>query len=413
MAGFQAADSTARSATCNANKKFVLIDVPVPGSPSNALGVVFAEEQSGFLAGLVAGQVSVSKKLGAVGGVDIPSVKRFINGFRLGVRSVCPSCSVAVNYTMTFVNENNRGVEAATAMMASGADVIFGCGGPTGSEAIKFAAAPRGSSVSSLTISSTGVVSFPVTVQSRNPAYVVGVDSDMWVTVFGSGATAGAERIVTSALKPIAAAARTAVASFLDGTFAAGTLKMDAANTDADFYAPCNGACASAGGPVTAAITASVQNAQRCLALKRLVLPVEEDGSVSATLPSLSIPKCVAERADATVSIVLPAGSVKKLASRCGKLGKSLRAVLSRKKVVKQGVSAVSVGSCSSNKKTGVLFISVTLTQSAGGLSVLADSAMAATIVKAARVPCGSEMRVTVLGQTTVFTASNLSELRC
>ena len=67
---------------------------------SNLEGLIFADDQAGFLTGLIAGGVSsgLSKKVGAIGGLPIPPVKRFANGFKLGVEHACPDCSSTIIY---------------------------------------------------------------------------------------------------------------------------------------------------------------------------------------------------------------------------------------------------------------------------------------------------------------------------
>ena len=67
---------------------------------SNLEGLIFADDQAGFLTGLIAGGVSsgLSKKVGVIGGLPIPPVKRFANGFKLGVEHACPDCSSTIIY---------------------------------------------------------------------------------------------------------------------------------------------------------------------------------------------------------------------------------------------------------------------------------------------------------------------------
>jgi basic membrane protein A len=94
------------------------------------MGLIFSEDQSGFMAGALAGQMTESKTVGIVGGMEIPPVIKFRLGYENGVHHVCPDCTVLGIYIDSFTDPA-RGKEAALSQIAEGADVIFGAGGPT------------------------------------------------------------------------------------------------------------------------------------------------------------------------------------------------------------------------------------------------------------------------------------------
>mmetsp|Transcript_71150 Transcript_71150/g.148398 ORF Transcript_71150/g.148398 Transcript_71150/m.148398 type:complete len:245 (-) Transcript_71150:157-891(-) len=144
--GFAFTDGVKEVSACHKNTKFGIIDVTADdaGGFDNVAGVTFKENEAGFLVGIIAGQVSVSKKLHVVAGAKIPPVQRYATGFEAGVKGVCSACSVDVTYTGVFDNADNLGPMAAQAAMAEGADVIFGVGGFTGSQAIKYASSSAG-----------------------------------------------------------------------------------------------------------------------------------------------------------------------------------------------------------------------------------------------------------------------------
>lgn len=149
--GFLMADAMVESAANNPDAYFAGIDIFVdPASaPANARGILFKEQESGYLAGVVAGlltkkHAAVSPKLnddnvvGMVLGMDIPPVERFQAGFYAGVKSVNPDCEVLSVVTGSFTDQA-KGKEAALAMIEKGADIIFQIAGLTGLGAINAA----------------------------------------------------------------------------------------------------------------------------------------------------------------------------------------------------------------------------------------------------------------------------------
>jgi len=103
--------------------------------PKNMVALKFREEEGSYLVGAVAGLSSRSHVVGFVGGMDIPLIHKFENGYRQGVLAVCPDCRVLVGYAGTsgdaFKNPT-RGKELAMAQYAASAEVIFHAAGSTG-----------------------------------------------------------------------------------------------------------------------------------------------------------------------------------------------------------------------------------------------------------------------------------------
>ncbi len=100
--------------------------------PANYQGILFNEAQSGYLAGIVAGTISKSGKIGAVGGrEDVPPVVAFIKGYENGAKSVKSNVQVFVNYVGDF-NAPDKGEASAKTMIGQGADVLFQVAGLTG-----------------------------------------------------------------------------------------------------------------------------------------------------------------------------------------------------------------------------------------------------------------------------------------
>jgi basic membrane protein A len=124
-------------ATCEGNADAATL---VP----NYQGIVFSEQQAGYLAGVLAAQVSETGVIGAVGGIDtIPPVVNYIAGYVNGAQSINPDIEVLVQYASTDIttafNDPARGKAIAEGMIAEDADVIFQVAGLTGQGAIEAA----------------------------------------------------------------------------------------------------------------------------------------------------------------------------------------------------------------------------------------------------------------------------------
>jgi basic membrane protein A len=103
--------------------------------PPNLAALKFREEQGSFLVGALAALISKSKKVGFVGGMDIPLIHKFEAGYRAGVKYVCPDCTVVAQYagvTPEAFRNPGRGKELALAQYQSGVNVIFHASGSTG-----------------------------------------------------------------------------------------------------------------------------------------------------------------------------------------------------------------------------------------------------------------------------------------
>jgi basic membrane protein A len=140
--GFLIGTDTRAAALVNPEIQFFGVDqfVPAP-NPPNYQGILFAEAQPGYLAGIVAASISKTNVIGAVGGRDdVPPVYAYINGYRNGAASIKPAIKVLVNYTQDF-NAPDKGEASAKAMIGQDADVIFQVAGLTGAGALQAACA--------------------------------------------------------------------------------------------------------------------------------------------------------------------------------------------------------------------------------------------------------------------------------
>ena len=159
--------------------------------PANVAALKFREEEGSFLVGALAALVGNSKRVGFIGGMDIPLIHKFEAGYRAGVKQVCPDCTVIAQYAgvtpEAFANPG-RGKELALAQYQSGVNVIFHASGATGGGLFEAARA-------------TG-------------KFAIGVDADQAAEAPG--------RVLTSMVKGVNAVVFDAIARVENGTFKGG-----------------------------------------------------------------------------------------------------------------------------------------------------------------------------------------------
>jgi basic membrane protein A and related proteins len=97
----------------------------------NVASVLFKEQEGAYLAGVAAALMTETKKVGFVGGQEIPVIERFEAGFREGVAAVDDTVEVDVQYTGAF-DKAELGKTTANRMYSGGADIVFHAAGGTG-----------------------------------------------------------------------------------------------------------------------------------------------------------------------------------------------------------------------------------------------------------------------------------------
>jgi basic membrane protein A len=197
--GFIFTDDLTQLAKEYPNVRFAGVDYAVATDPAgnpiqpppNLAALKFREEQGSYLVGALAALVGNSKKVGFVGGMDIPLIHKFEAGYKAGVLHVCPTCQVVAQYagvTPEAFRNPGRGKELALSQYQSGANVIFHASGSTGLGVFEAARA-------------TGKLA-------------IGVDADQYAEAPGF--------ILTSMVKGVDAAVFDAIASVKNGTFHGG-----------------------------------------------------------------------------------------------------------------------------------------------------------------------------------------------
>jgi basic membrane protein A len=222
--GFLIGTDTAIAAKANPDVKFVGVDqgicVDEQGVPDptftcagdaaalipNYQGIVFAEAQPGYLAGIVAGSITESNTIGAVGGTNVPAVVNYWRGYENGAASVNPDVKVLYQETdpdpAKGFNDPTKGRAIAEQFISQDADVLFQIAGLTGQGVLEAAC--------------------------NADIHGIGVDVDQAVSLPNLAAC-----IVTSAEKKLKDTVQAVILSVATDTFVAGTVAYNAASDPA------------------------------------------------------------------------------------------------------------------------------------------------------------------------------------
>ena len=209
--GFLLGDALGDAAKEFPDTKFISVDgIPNPGHDeswaTNGESLFFAEDEAGYLAGVLAASVTESNHIGVVGGLlVVPPVERFVEGYINGAKATKSDIKVDFVYTSSFV-EPEQGKAAAQQMLDAGADVIFAAGGLTGNGALLAACAAG--------------------------KLAIGVDTDQYNTLPEAQSC-----LVSSATKNIVEAVRNSLLRIASGQFKAG-VHLDDASTNGVGLAP-------------------------------------------------------------------------------------------------------------------------------------------------------------------------------
>ncbi len=196
--GFAIGEATLEASQEYPDTHFIGIDQFVDEGITNYTGLVFREDRSGFLAGVLAGMLTETDTVAAVLGTDlIPAVVLFKEGYEQGAVWANPDASTITTYHPGSIEDAftdpEWGATTAAQAIEQGADVVFGAGGKTGNGAL---------------IESAGY----------EDVYCIGVDSDQWLTVPEAHPC-----LVTSAMKLITPAVFDLISMSVNGEFPGGT----------------------------------------------------------------------------------------------------------------------------------------------------------------------------------------------
>jgi basic membrane protein A len=176
---------------------FAIVDDASIAAP-NVAGLIFAEEQGSYLAGVAAALESKSGKIGYIGGVRIPLLQKFEAGFVAGVKATKASATVDVKYVTEppdfgGFNDPAKAKVIAKGMIDKGADVIYSAAG--GSGAGNFAAAVEAGA-------------------AGKKVWTIGVDSDQYL----NASAAEQANMLTSMLKRVDRAVYDVISAAVNGS---------------------------------------------------------------------------------------------------------------------------------------------------------------------------------------------------
>jgi len=190
--GFLMADAIDTVATKFPDTKFAIIDVDattLKHKPTNVMGLLFSEQEAGYLAGYMAGLYAKDNNItmiSSVGGQKIPPVDHYIAGYQAGAKAADPSIKTVNAYSQDFVDQA-KCKELALNQIQQGSKVVFQVAGQCGLGAIDAA--------------------------KEKSVQAIGVDADQ--------AYLG-DQILTSAEKHVDVAVETAIKSVQGDTFKGG-----------------------------------------------------------------------------------------------------------------------------------------------------------------------------------------------
>lgn len=213
--GFLLGDATKAAAEANPTVPFSIVDFAYDPTIPNVLGQVFNTQEAAFMAGYVAAGATKTGTVASFGGLQIPTVTVFMDGFVLGVRYYNEQNNADVQalgwdpeaQTGLFVGNfesTDDGRRMGESLMDEGADIIMPVAGPVG---LGTAAAA----------------------QQRGDVYIIGVDNDWTQT-----APEYADIVLTSVLKKMDITTLQAIQSVADGTFEGGVVVGTLENTGVD-----------------------------------------------------------------------------------------------------------------------------------------------------------------------------------
>jgi basic membrane protein A len=112
---------------------FAVVDAQVDAP--NVRSLLFEEHEGSYLVGAIAAMTSKTGKLGFIGGMDIPLIRRFEMGYAAGAKKINPKVEIKANYvgvTLDAWNNPPKAKELALAQYSGGVDVIFAAAGASG-----------------------------------------------------------------------------------------------------------------------------------------------------------------------------------------------------------------------------------------------------------------------------------------
>src|SRR5512137_2582437 len=131
--GFAQKEALHKVAARFPKRHFAIVDAQVQAP--NVRSLMFQEHEGAYLVGAIAALTSKTGKIGFVGGMDIPLIRRFHMAYEAGAKKIRPDLQVLANYvgvTSEAWNNPPKGKELAMAQYDAGADIVFAAAGASG-----------------------------------------------------------------------------------------------------------------------------------------------------------------------------------------------------------------------------------------------------------------------------------------
>ncbi|MGL5641241.1 MAG: BMP family lipoprotein [Paraclostridium sp.] len=193
--GYTTAESILNAAKLYQDRHFVMIDHNYEEEgqeiPKNLICMTFDEREAAYLVGLIGAKMSETDKVGFIGGMKIPNITRFEEGFIKGVKAVNPDAECISQYANSF-DDASLGKSIANQMYSNGVDVIFSAAGGVGTGAIESA--------------------------KENNKYAIGVDMDQ--------NSLAPDNVITSAMKRVDIGVFDIISKIKGGNFEGGKVVM-------------------------------------------------------------------------------------------------------------------------------------------------------------------------------------------
>jgi len=133
--GFDQADALAIVAAEYPEQNFALVDMVVDNP--NVASLTFRANEGSFLVGVVAGMVTETDKVGFVGGMDIPLIRDFFEGYEAGAQWANPAVTVSDPVFVGDWADPTKGKELSLALIEQGSDCIYSAAGKSGLGALE------------------------------------------------------------------------------------------------------------------------------------------------------------------------------------------------------------------------------------------------------------------------------------
>jgi basic membrane protein A len=133
--GFDQADALAIVAAEYPEQNFALVDMVVDNP--NVASLTFRANEGSFLVGVVAGMVTETDKVGFVGGMDIPLIRDFFEGYEAGATWANPAVTVSEPVFVGDWADPTKGKELSLALIEQGSDCIYSAAGKSGLGALE------------------------------------------------------------------------------------------------------------------------------------------------------------------------------------------------------------------------------------------------------------------------------------